>query len=46
MVGCGWGLGSRSGLGWDGDMMEGQGVVEDATFRDSDSSRDSGGDLA
>jgi hypothetical protein len=35
-AGCGRGLGSRSRLGWDGDMMEGQGIVGDATFHDSD----------
>jgi hypothetical protein len=36
VAGCGWGLGSTSGLGRDGDMMEGQGAMEDATFHDSD----------
>jgi hypothetical protein len=34
--GCGWELGSGSGLGKDGDVTEGQGAAEDATFRDSD----------
>jgi hypothetical protein len=36
MAGCGWELGSGSRLGRDGDMMEGQGIVEDTTFRNSD----------
>jgi hypothetical protein len=31
-----WGLGNGSRLGWDSDMMEGQGVVGDGTFHDSD----------
>jgi hypothetical protein len=35
-VGCGWELRSRSRLGQDGDTMAGQGMVEDAAFRDSD----------
>jgi hypothetical protein len=33
-AGCGWGLGSRSRLGQDSDVMEGQGKVGDATFHD------------
>jgi hypothetical protein len=45
-AGCGWELGSGSGLGRDGNAAEGQGTAEDATFRDSDRGRDSGGDLA
>jgi hypothetical protein len=32
-------LGSGSGLGKDGDTTEGQGAMEDATFRDSDRGR-------
>jgi hypothetical protein len=40
VAGCGRELGSGSGLGWDGDAAEGQGVVEDMTFRDSDRWRD------
>jgi hypothetical protein len=36
VAGCGRGFGSKSGLGRDGDAMEGQGVVGDATFRDSE----------
>jgi hypothetical protein len=35
-AGCGWGLGSRSGLGQDGDVMEGQGMAGDVTFCHSD----------
>jgi hypothetical protein len=38
-AGYGWELGSGSGLGKDGDVMEGQGAAEDATFRDSDRGR-------
>jgi alpha-amylase/alpha-mannosidase (GH57 family) len=36
VVGCGRGLGSGGRLGWDGDMMERQGVAGDMTFRHSD----------
>jgi hypothetical protein len=32
----GWGLRSRSRLGQDSDVMVGQGMVEDVTFRDLD----------
>jgi hypothetical protein len=39
-AGCGRELGSGSGLGWDGDVMEGQDAAEDATFRDSDRGHD------
>jgi hypothetical protein len=39
-AGCGWDLGSGSGLGWDGHATEGQGTAEDATFRDSDRGHD------
>jgi hypothetical protein len=39
-AGCGWDLGSGSGLGRDGHMTEGQGIAEDATFRDSDRGHD------
>jgi hypothetical protein len=35
-AGCARGFGSGSGLGRDGDAMEGQGAMEDATFLDSD----------
>jgi hypothetical protein len=35
-AGCRWGLGIRSGLGWNGDVMEGQGLAGDATFHDLD----------
>jgi hypothetical protein len=33
---CGWGLGSRSGLGQYGNIAEGQGIIEDITFCNSD----------
>jgi ribosomal protein L5 len=36
MAGWGQGLRSGDGHGWDGDTMEGQGAVGDATFRDLD----------
>jgi hypothetical protein len=39
-AGYGWELRSGSGLGWDGDAVEGQGAAEDATFHDSDRGRD------
>jgi hypothetical protein len=39
-AGCRWELGSGSGLGWDGDLMEGQGVAEDVTFRNLDRGHD------
>jgi hypothetical protein len=35
-AGCGWELGSRSRLRQDGDVMEGQGIVQDVTFHDLD----------
>jgi hypothetical protein len=35
MAGCRQGLGSGSRLGWDGDVMEGQGMAGDMTFHDS-----------
>jgi hypothetical protein len=34
--GCGRELGSGNGCGWGGGAVEGQGMVEDATLRDSD----------
>jgi hypothetical protein len=34
VAGCGWELGSGSGLGWDGDVTEDQGAAEDTTFCD------------
>jgi hypothetical protein len=40
VAGCGRELGSGSGLGRDGDVVEGQGMAEDMTFRDSDRGRD------
>jgi hypothetical protein len=36
MVGYRWGFGSSIGLGWDSNMMEGQGMVGDATLHDLD----------
>jgi hypothetical protein len=36
VVGCGWGLGSGSRLGWDSNVMEWQGMVGDMTFHDAD----------
>jgi hypothetical protein len=45
-VGCGRGLGGGSGLGREGDMMDGQGMAWDATFRDSGQGCGWGGDLA
>jgi hypothetical protein len=35
-VGYGWDFRSRSRLGWDSDMAEGQGIAGDITFHDSD----------
>jgi hypothetical protein len=35
-VRSGWGLQSRSGLGWDGDVIERQGMAGDMAFGDSD----------
>jgi hypothetical protein len=32
---CGWELGSRNRHGWGGNVVEGQGMVEDVTFCDS-----------
>jgi hypothetical protein len=40
VAGCGRELGSRSGLGRDGNAMEGQGIAEDVTFHDSDRGHD------
>jgi hypothetical protein len=36
IAGCRWELRNGSGLGQGSDAMEGQGMVEDATFCDSD----------
>jgi hypothetical protein len=39
-AGCGWGFRSGSGLRQHSDVMEGQGMAEDATFHDSDMGHD------
>jgi hypothetical protein len=36
VAGSRWGLWSRSGLGWDGNTMERQGMAGDIAFHDSD----------